>query len=297
MYKKILLSCALLASAGLSLLNANPLHNKGTKKAILLVTFGTSDPDAKVAFINTEEEARKRFPGVEIRWGFTSNIIRKKLKRQGIVTHSPQLALAQLAEDGYTHVAIQSLHTIPGIEYEKITSIVRKTELAPALFRKITIGAPLLSNGNDVKRSMEELLKQVPAERKPEDAVIMMGHGTHHFTDLIYTAAAVTLNNMDNNAFLGTVEGSIMLDDVLAQCKKNNIKKAYLMPFMSVAGDHAKNDLAGDEDDSWKSGLTKAGITCVPCLKGTAEFDSIVAIWLDNLEKAYKSLDGHTSSH
>jgi len=80
------------------------------------------------------------------------------------------------------------------------------------------------------------------------------------------------------------VEGSQTIDDVKKMLLAKNIKKAYLMPFMSVAGDHARNDMAGDEDDSWKSILTKAGIKCVPVLKGSAEFDNIVDIWVDHLE-------------
>jgi sirohydrochlorin cobaltochelatase len=72
--------------------------------------------------------------------------------------------------------------------------------------------------------------------------------------------------------------------------KKKGIQKAWLMPFMSVAGDHAKNDMAGDEDDSWKSILTKAGVTCEPVLKGTAEYDEFVAIWTDHLRDAMRKL-------
>ena len=70
------------------------------------------------------------------------------------------------------------------------------------------------------------------------------------------------------------------------ELKKKGVKKAYLMPFMSVAGDHAMNDMAGDEDDSWKSILTKAGVKCVPILKGTAEYDGIADLWVEHLKGA-----------
>ena len=83
--------------------------------------------------------------------------------------------------------------------------------------------------------------------------------------------------------FVGTVEGAPGIEDIRAILTERGIKKAYLLPFMSVAGDHAINDMAGDEEDSWKSILTRAGITCVPILKGTAEYDDIVDIWLDHL--------------
>ena len=81
------------------------------------------------------------------------------------------------------------------------------------------------------------------------------------------------------------------LDDVLAELKARNIQRAWLMPFMSVAGDHARNDMAGDEPDSWKSMLAKAGVRCVPVLKGTAEYDEIVDIWLDHLRNAMSRLE------
>ena len=95
----------------------------------------------------------------------------------------------------------------------------------------------------------------------------------------------------DPNIFVGTVEGYPEVDLVKELLLKKNIKKAYLLPFMSVAGDHAKNDMAGDEEDSWKSIFTKAGIDCVPILKGTAEFDSFIDIWVDHVRGPLSHFD------
>lgn len=262
------------------------------KKAILLVTFGTSKPEAKKAFENIEKLTRERFPDTEIRWGFTSNMIRKKLLKQGEVTYSPQMALAKLSEDGFTHVAVQSLHTINGVEFDKLQAVVTKATTHPALFSQITLGDPLLSSHVTTEQVMHHLLAEIPAERSADDAVIVMGHGTeHHFADLIYTATAAILNGIDPRAYLGTVEGYNTIDRILEKCKKDQIKKAYLIPFMSVAGDHAQNDLAGDDDDSWKSILQSEGIECSVIMKGTAEFDSIVGVWLDHLETAWNELN------
>ena len=110
-----------------------------------------------------------------------------------------------------------------------------------------------------------------------------MGHGTHHPANAFYAALMFQLQMQDPNIFIGTVEGYQALDTVLALLKKNNIKKIYLMPFMSVAGDHAKNDMAGDDEDSWKTLILKEGIECVPVLKGTAEYDAFVNIWVDHI--------------
>lgn len=265
---------------------------KEMKKAILLVAFGTSDPEAVKSFENIERLTKKRFPGIPIKWAYTSSFIRKKLAKQGKVFDSPELALAKLAEEGYTHVAAQSLHTIPGAEYDELNAVVVKTQNYPAMFQKLELGLPLLSNYMTARKVMAEMLKQIPKDRKAEDAVVLMGHGSeHHPSDLIYVAVASILNTMDKNVFLGTVEGHPDFDDVLADCRKNGIRKAYLMPFMSVAGDHAKNDLAGDEEDSWKSLFKKAGIETKCVLKGTAEFDAIANIWLDHLQAALEKLD------
>ena len=111
-----------------------------------------------------------------------------------------------------------------------------------------------------------------------------MGHGTHHPSNAFYAALMFQLQLRDPNIFIGTVEGYPEIDDIMPMLKKKKIIKAWLLPFMSVAGDHARNDLAGDEEDSWKSILTREGIQCDVVLKGTAEYDGFVDIWLDHLK-------------
>ena len=128
------------------------------------------------------------------------------------------------------------------------------------------------------------MIKHIPEERNKKDAVLLMGHGTPHPSNAFYAALMYHFQQKDPNIFVGTVEGFPEIDDIKAMLIKKKIKKVYLMPFMSVAGDHARNDMAGDEEDSWKSVLTAAGIECVPILKGTAEYDEIIAIWVDHLK-------------
>jgi sirohydrochlorin cobaltochelatase len=111
----------------------------------------------------------------------------------------------------------------------------------------------------------------------------LMGHGTHHPANAFYAALMFQLQLEDPNIFLGTFAGYPEIDLNKKLLLEKKIKKAYLMPFMSVAGNHAQNDMAGDDDDSWKSILTKAGITCIPILKGTAEFDNFVDIWVSHI--------------
>jgi len=251
--------------------------------AILLVTFGTSDPEAKRAFANIEKLARDKFPGYEIRWAYTSEMIRKKLARKGEILLSPEEALSKLKEDGFKNVYAQSLHIIPGEEFHQVVMLSSKFKDS---FDKLVISPPLLNSMDDVRKSVRIMLSKIPSDRRKEDAVIFMGHGSgKHPSDMIYVAAAYAIEKSDDNAFLATVEGNPTFDEILARLKEKKARKAYLLPFMSVAGEHAKNDMAGGEPDSWKSLLTKNGIESVPVMKGMAEHDEIVNIWLDHLEK------------
>lgn len=251
--------------------------------AILLVTFGTSDQEAKKAFANIERLAKLEFPGYEIRWAYTSEMIRKKLAKQGESLLSPEDALATLKQDGFKSVYVQSLHIIPGEEFHQVVTQVVKFKKD---FDKLSISPPLLNSMDDVKKSVRTMLSKVPSERKKEDAVLFMGHGSEkHPSDMIYVATAYALQSYDSNAYIATVEGNPKFDEILSVLKERKVKKAYVVPFMSVAGDHAKNDMAGDEPDSWKSILAKNGIESVPVMKGIAEYDEIVNIWLEHLEK------------
>lgn len=257
-------------------------HKASKKVGILLVAFGSSEASAQVSFTNIDKKVKAAYPNIPVRWAYTSTIIRKKLARQGKLLDSPEVALAKMLDEGFTHVAVQSLHTIGGDEYHDLRRTVGAFKIMGG-FEGIILGYPLLATQEDMQRTVKAIISAIPKERKKGDAVVLMGHGAHHPSNAFYAALMFQLQLEDPNIYVGTVEGYPEVDLIKALLLKNNIKKAYLMPFMSVAGDHAKNDMAGDEDDSWKSILTKAGIQCVPVLKGTAEFDVFVDIWVDHL--------------
>lgn len=252
------------------------------KTGILLVAFGSSEASAQVSFENIDRKVKAAYPDIPVKWAYTSHIIRKKLAAQGRNLNSPEVALATMMEEGFTHVAVQSLHTIAGSEYHDLRKTVGSFQ-AMGGFESIILGYPLLATQDDMVRATNAILTAIPQERRKDEAVVMMGHGTHHPANAFYAALMFQVQLQDPNVYIGTVEGYPELDTVITLLKKNKTKKVYLMPFMSVAGDHAKNDMAGDEDDSWKSILTKEGFECVPILKGTAEFDQFVDIWVDHL--------------
>ena len=269
-----------LGSGSLALGHGN---TRPVKKGILLVAFGTSIPEAQAAFQNIEKRVRAAFPGIPVRWAYTSSFIRKKLARQGQYLDSPEIALAKMMDEGFTHAAVQSLHIIGGEEFHDLTRNAHAFADMAGGFRRVLVGYPLLGTEEDLLRVADVIIKRLPEGRKKTDAVVLMGHGSSHPSNAFYAAMMYHFQRKDPNIFVGTVEGAPEIDDIKDVLIRKRIKRAYLMPLMSVAGDHARKDMAGDDEDSWKSILTKAGIECVPILKGAAEYDEIVDIWVDHL--------------
>ncbi len=289
--KKLIYAAVVLA---MDLCAANAYAHKEAremKKGILLVAFGTSEASAKVSFQHIEAKVKKAFPGVDVRWAYTSHIIRHKLAGQGDIILSPAQALAKMMDEGYTHVAVQSLHTIPGEEYHELAMTVNGFKAMPGGFDRLILGFPLLGAQDTVAKAVDAIFATLPKARKANDAVVLMGHGTHHPGNIYYSAMNWQLQQKDPNIIMGTVEGYPELGDVIAWLKERKTGKVWLMPFMSVAGDHAKNDMAGDEEDSWKSRLTKAGFSCQTVLKGTAEYDEFTDIWVEQLAKVVAHLN------
>ena len=247
------------------------------------MAFGSSEDSAQISFENIQKKAAAKYPDTPIFWSYTSHIIRHKLAKSGKFLDSPEVALAKMADQGFTHVAVQSLHTLIGAEYDDLKRVVDGFK-AMGVFERILVGYPLLATQEDMERTKAAILATIPKERKKDEAVVLMGHGTHHPANAFYAALMYQVQLTDPNVFIGCVEGYPEIMDLVGMLQAKKYKKIWLMPFMSVAGDHAKNDMAGDEDDSWKSILTKAGFTCEIVLKGTAEFDEYVDIWVDHID-------------
>lgn len=263
---------------------------KAVKKGILLVAFGTSEASAQASFVHMEKKVAAAFPGVPIEWAYTSHIIRHKLAKQGETILSPAQALAKMMDEGFTHVAVQSLHTIPGEEYHSLMRTIEGFKAMPDGFERLVLGHPLLGDQETVEAAVEAILETVPKARKSDEALVLMGHGTHHPANIYYSALNWQLQLQDPRIIVGTVEGYPGLDDVVAFLEKKKIKKVWLIPLMSVAGDHAKNDMAGDADDSWKSRLTGKGFHCEAVLKGTAEYEAFADIWVGQLKITFAHL-------
>ena len=271
--------------------------------AILLVVFGTSYPEAQAAYENIERVYREEFPQAEVRIAFTSDYIRRKLlDRDNVTIDNPLTALAHLNDEGYTDVVVQSLHVIPGEEFHDLANIVESVRGIEGKFgfRNLVLGEPLLMNLEDYRNVSRALASQFEqnttgTERTPHSsprdagqmAVIFMGHGTEHSANSAYSQMANILAEDHENVFLGTVEGYPGYDEVLASLNESGVKKARLIPFMVVAGDHALNDLTGNESESWKSMLEKEGFEIDYNLLGMGENDGIVEIFVGHTKEAF----------
>ncbi|MDR0842088.1 MAG: sirohydrochlorin cobaltochelatase [Acidobacteriota bacterium] len=257
-------------------------------EAILVAAFGTTVAEAREAYSRFDRATRARFEGREVRWAYTSAQVRRKLARQEIIKESVGEALAGLAKDGYRKITVLPLQVIPGVETDLVLQDIASFSGADeAGGVRIAAGKPLLSGYDDALRVARALLADVPKEREQSDALIFMGHGSaHHAADLFYVALNSILRDIDGRAFLGTVEGHPTLDDVVSLCRQAGCARVWLIPFMAVAGDHVVNDMAGDEEDSWKSVLKKAGIESTPMLRGMLDNPGIRDVWLDHLAAA-----------
>ncbi len=261
------------------------------KEAILLVAFGSTALETQPIFDHIQAQVQGAFPGIFIGWAYTSGLVRGKLAKFGMKFDSPEMALARLQEDGFTHVALLSLHIIPGIEFHELYHNAKLFEAMVGGLRRLIVAKPLLVSHQDLKRTAEGMVKQIPQERSAEDAVVLVGHGSEkHAADAIYTAVAATVQELDARVFLASVQGHPTLDDVLPKLRRTGAKRVFLMPFMAVAGEHVRKDMAGEQPGSFKSILEQEGYECVPVLKGTAEYPEILEIWLDHLRLAMAQL-------
>ncbi len=262
------------------------------KKAILLVTFGTSVPSAARAFNNLEQAVRDTFPGVEVRWAYTSKTVRNIIAaREGRSIDDPAAAVKKLWADGYTKIVVQSVLVIPGREYNRLLDDLISLPAPWPLEKEITLGRPLLYHHEDYAAAAEAITARLPADTET-DAVVLMGHGSeHHPADAAYGRFNDVLRHKYKNVFLGTVEGYPALEEVMADLAASGVKKVTLMPFMNIAGDHALNDLCGDGEDSWKTRLNNLGYQTESCMEGLLENPAFVNIYIKHLAAAMSQTD------
>ena len=267
--------------------------NEKNHQAIVVVSFGTTFDEAREKCIESvENKITEMFPFYEVRRAFTSNIVMKRLAEKGIMVDNLEQALTKLKNEEYTDVIIQSTHLIPGEEYNtKILEVAAKHKND---FQTIKIGRPVLTysgdnNTNDYKEFVKALKKQLPQNQGKDTQIIFMGHGSNHENGTVYSKLQLELDKQGVKGYVAVVEDGAepSFDSVLKKLANNKeTKKVLLMPLMLVAGDHANNDMAGEEEDSWKSILTAKGYAVEIYMHGLGENKAFQDIYVEHIKDA-----------
>jgi sirohydrochlorin cobaltochelatase len=281
------------------------------KPAIVLAPYGSLSPRALATYERIRAAYEREFPGSQVLLAFTSQLMIMRLQeKEGITVASPQAALEELNLAGCKRAVVQSLQIVPGEEFHQLAALVHDLNFQgtkPA-FERLEIGLPLLSCLEDCQRVSRVLpalwngsgwengenagawklqgLQSLPDRDPEKEAVLLVGHGTGHPADSLYSLMARVLEKGHRNVFLGTLEGFPGLSEMVAELKVFRARKVKLLPFLLVAGGHAENDIASAGPESWKSMLEREGFEVAVRLCGLGETESIVSIFLEHTRSA-----------
>ena len=291
----------------------DPLNEDGIgENELLVVSFGTSFNDSRAADIGGVEKAlQAAYPDWSVRRAFTAQIIINHVQaRDGEKIDNMEQALERAVDNGVKNLVIQPTHLMHGAEYDELTEAAENYK---DKFENLVIAEPLLGEvGSDASVVNEDKAKVAEAitaeavktagfdslEAAKEDgtAFVFMGHGTSHTAKVSYSQMATQMADLSyDNVFIGTVEGEpeeTACEAVIESVKNAGYTKVVLRPLMVVAGDHANNDMAGDDDDSWKSMFEASGAfeKIDTQIAGLGEIEAIQQIYVDHTKTAIDSL-------
>ena len=253
---------------------------------LLVVSFGTSYNDSRRLTIGAiENKLEESFPGYSVRRAFTSQIIIDHVKsRDGYEIDNVQEALQRAADNGVKNLVVQPTHLMDGYEYNDLVEEI--AEYADA-FESVSIGSPLLTDDEDYQKVIEAITTATKEYDDKETAICFMGHGTSADSNGVYAKMQEMLTDAGyENYYIGTVEASPSVEDVLALVQQGDYKKVVIEPLMIVAGDHANNDMAGDDDGSWKRVFEDAGFEVTCLVKGLGEMPEIQDLIVEHAKEA-----------
>lgn len=278
----IVVSCLCSATAKTNFYESDLFEGLSTndRVAILMVHFGTSHSDTRAKTIEMlNDRVAQSYPDIELREAWTSRMIIKIMGGRGERIDNPEEALNRLKEEGYTHIIIQSSNVIEGIEME---SLRRDVMAVRDEFTDIRIGNPLLYTTRDYEVVVDALRAKQPSG----SALVLVGHGTYTPATAQYAMVDYVIRDKGYRAMqIGTVEGYPSYDSMVASLAKDRVKRVLLMPFMFVAGEHAKNDIAED----WYSDLTELGYKVSVKLEGLGELPEVQELFLEHIDFATKN--------
>lgn len=251
------------------------------KNALFMVHFGTTHDDTRELTINKmNKKFATEFKEYDLFEAYTSRMILKKLKDRNIIKEYPLKTLEILKEQGYENIIVQSSHIIPGIEYENLLE-----ELASYqnVFKSIKIGKPLLYNVDDYRKVVLALQDEYVPKNKKE-ALVLVCHGTDSPVGAAYAMIEYVFDEFGHeNVYVVSTKEYPLMDILIKKLKKDGIEEVTMAPFMFVAGEHAKNDMAVDYKEELEENGFKVNKVI---LKGLGEFDAIENIFLEHLKRA-----------
>ena len=286
------------AQIGVCTYNNPQMANEENKDAILVMSFGTTFKDSREKTIEkTVQEIQAAHPDTKVVLAFTSHIIIDRIKaKEGITIPTPEDALKDLQNEGYTRVAIASLDVIPGMEYAYDTAVYN---IYKKDFKKMSLGTSAMywmgqeNQRDDVIEFLNAFSTQFPKMNKDE-AILVMAHGTPDPSNAYYAVIQDRIDSLKlKNVYVYTVEGWPNLETIIPELKQKGIKKVTLMPMMMVAGDHANNDMAGDQPDSHKSILEKEGFKVDAYIHGLGENAAVRNIFVERANEAWNALENN----
>jgi len=254
-------------------------------KAILVVSFGTSfDSSRNITIGAIEAAVSENYPGYDVRRAFTSQIIIDILAERSISIDNVTEALDKLVADGIKTLVVQPTHLMNGAEYDDLMAELDEYD---DKFDSVAVGDPLLVTAEDRAAVIEAITARTASYVDESTAIAFMGHGTHHEANALYATLQEEITAAGfADYIIGTVEAEPSLEDVMAAVEAGGYTKVVLMPLMVVAGDHASNDMAGDEEDSWKSALEAAGYEVECILEGLGQLNAIQDIYVQHVQDA-----------
>lgn len=261
----------------------------GSPNAILLAAFGSRLPAAEASLQAIRDRARELYPDWRVETALTSGTVRRHKGAHTRQGQSPEDILKGLLRDGVRRLAVQSLHVIPGDEYKGLERLVSGLS-GPDSFERIALGRPLMGNADDVRQVARTLLTVLPPDRKPGEAVLLMGHGTRGRANGIYQDLADELRTLDPLVLIGALEAEPGLAAKVDELRALGASTVHLMPLLFARGVHATRDMAGSSKNSWRAGLASAGFACQTHITGAGEQPALADIWLSHLREAVERI-------
>ncbi len=280
------------------------------EKELLVVSFGTSFNDSRVADIKSIEDALQAAnPDWSVRRAFTAQIIINHIQaRDGEKIDNMEQALERAVANGVKQLVVQPTHLMHGAEYDEMCAAIDKVR---DKFESVEIAEPMLGEvGSDatvINADKEAVAKAVVAAALSESgyestaaakeagvAYVLMGHGTAHVAKVTYSQMATQMDKLGyENVFIGTVEGEpedTSCEAVIAAVKEAGYTTVVLRPLMVVAGDHANNDMAGADEDSWKTMFEAAGLTVNCQISGLGRIADVQALYVAHTKAAIDAI-------